>query len=202
MAFKEKNLQKRAKIKLFVFGGLTVLFIALSFLGLTMNSQGAKERYDTLIAVDQAGGDVELALNELRAYIYSHMNTQIGSDLGVNPPIQLKGTYDRLVAAEKQKQAQPNDTLYAEAQADCERSQPAGFSGSNRLACIEAYVDANGVTSETPIQIEEDFYKFDFASPRWSADLAGFSILFSTIFGITYIVSIVLYYRTKNMVEL
>lgn len=197
---KDKHLQQAALLRLIVFGVATVFFVGLSLIGLTSNSNGAKERYDKLIAVDQAGGDVETALNELRTYIYSHMNTQIGSELGVRPPIQLKGTYDRLVAESKQN-LKTNDELYAEAQAECERTQPAGFSGRNRLDCIEAYVDANG-SATVEKNINEDLYKFDFVPPRWSPDLAGFSILFAAIFGTVFLVDLILYFRTKRIVNI
>lgn len=195
---KDKHLQKRSLLFLTVFGAATLFFIALSVFGLMHNSNEAKKRYDTLIAVDQAGGDVELALNELRGYIYAHMNTQIGSELGIRPPIQLKGTYERLVAAETDKVAKANTALYAEAQADCELRQPAGFSGRNRLDCIEAYVDANGVKAKS---IEDDFYKFDFVPPRWSPDLAGFSILLAGVFGLVFAIDLIVYLRTKSMIQ-
>jgi hypothetical protein len=196
---KDKHLQKRAILKLAVFGVGLIIFVALSFVGLAHNSNEAKQRYDRLIAVDQSGGDVEKALNDLRSYIYSHMNTQIGSDTGIRPPIQLQGTYERLVQAEEARVAKANETLYQEAQADCERRQPAGFSGSNRLECIEAYVDANGVKQQS---IEDDFYKFDFAPPVWSMDLAGISIALSVVFSISFIVELIIYQRVKNMVTL
>lgn len=195
---KDKHLQKRSLLFLTVFGAATLFFIALSVFGLMHNSNEAKKRYDTLIAVDQAGGDVELALNELRGYIYAHMNTQIGSELGIRPPIQLKGTYERLVAAETDKVAKANTALYAEAQADCELRQPDGFSGRNRLDCIEAYVDANGVKAKS---IEDDFYKFDFVPPRWSPDLAGFSILLAGVFGLVFAIDLIVYLRTKSMIQ-
>lgn len=190
--------EKVAVLRMAVFGLAALAAIGLAIFGLVQNSQEAKERYETLIAVDKAGGDVEGALNELRGYIYSHMNTQIGSDLGVRPPIQLKGTYERLVDAEEARVTQANEPLYAEAQADCERRQPSGFSGSNRLDCIEAYVDANG---EEPREIEDDLYKFDFASPRWSPDLAGFSILFAIIFGLIFLVDLFMYLRTRHLIR-
>ncbi len=196
---KHKHLEKRSLLLLAVFGGLTIFFVILSIVGLTQNSQGAKQRYDTLIAVDQAGGDVEEALNELRVYIYSHMNTQIGSELGIRPPIQLKGTYERLVAAEDQRVAQANEVLYEEAQKYCETTQPGGFSGRNRLDCIESYIDTNGTKANS---IEDDFYKFDFVPPRWSADLAGISILLAGIFGLIFTIDLMLYFRTRSMVRM
>jgi hypothetical protein len=194
-----KHQQKRALVRVFIFGLITIIFIGSSVYGLVSNSRGAKQRYDTLIAVDQAGGDVETALNELRVYIYNHMNTQIGSDLGVKPPIQLKGTYERLVAVEEARIAKENEPLYARAQADCETRLPNGFSGSNRTECIEAFVDANGVEVNS---IEDDFYKFDFVPPRWSPDIAGLSMLFAVLFGLMFALESFMYFRTKRMVEL
>lgn len=198
---KHKHLEKRALLRLAVFGAGFLVFVALSFVGLSLNSHEAKQRYDTLIAVDQAGGDVEAALNDLRVYIYSHMNTQIGSETGIRPPIQLQGTYERIVAEREREAGQTNEELYQQAQDDCERRNPSGFSGSNRLDCIAAYVDANGVQEGVDIVVEDDLYKFDFAPPRWSADLAGLSILFSILFGILTCIDLVLYFRTKNVVS-
>lgn len=196
---REKHLQKSAIVRIYVTLGLLLLFVFLSFYGLYSNSNGSKERYETLIATDKAGGDVETALNDLRVYIYSHMNTQIGSDTGIKPPIQLEGTYERLVAEEEERVSKINEDLYATAQVECERSLPTGFSGSNRLACIERYVDNNSVKAQT---IEDDFYKFDFAPPLWSPDLAGFSILISIILGLVLIIDIYLYFRTRHLVRM
>ena len=198
---KDKHLQQRALLRIAVFGVVTVFFVTLSILGLISNSNGAKKRYDALIAVDQAGGDVETSLKELRTFIYSHMNTQIGSELGVKPPIQLKGTYERLVALEEEKALKSNDALYAEAQAYCESTQPSGFSGRNRLDCITTYIDTHGVKVE-PKVIEDDFYKFDFVPPRWSPDVAGFSILLASVFGVVFAIDLILYYKTKNNVNM
>jgi hypothetical protein len=198
---KDKHLQQRAILRVAVFGIVTVFFVTLSILGLISNSNGAKERYDALIAVDQAGGDVEKSLNELRTYIYAHMNTQIGSELGVKPPIQLKATYERLVALEEEKALRTNEALYQEAQAYCERTQPAGFSGRNRIDCIASYIDTHGVKVEPKI-VEDDFYKFDFVPPRWSPDLAGYSILLASVFGTVFFIDIIRYLRTKSTVNM
>lgn len=195
---KHKHLEKRALLRIAVFGVATVGFVVLSVIGLTANSQGAKDRYDALIAVDQAGGDVETALNELRVYIYSHMNTQIGSELGVKPPIQLSGTYARLVAAEDARVAKANEQVYAQAQAACEAQYGAGALQSGRVPCVQEYIDTNSVKANA---IEDDFYKFDFVPPRWSSDLAGYSILLAGIFGLLFSVDLILYFRTRSMIK-
>lgn len=200
MATKQKHLEKRALIRLAVFGAAFVIFLTFSFLGLAANSNGAKQRYDKLIAVDQAGGDVETALSDLRVYIYSHMNTQIGSDTGINPPIQLKGTYERLVQEANANANIGNENLYNEAQSYCEEKHPE-WSATQRLVCIEEYVDDEGVTINR-VEIEDDLYKFDFAPPVWSFDFAGISIGLAVIAFVAFLVDLGLYFRTKHMINM
>lgn len=135
---------------------------------------------ETVFTADQENGDVETALRELREYVYAHMNTDLASgENAIRPPIQLKHRYERLVEAEQAKlQAQSgNEDLYTAAQEHCERQQPSGFSGSNRLPCIREYLDAHGGQPPKEVVIPEDLYKFDFISPAWSPDLAGWSIV-------------------------
>lgn len=194
-----KHHEKSTLLRLGFVGVLFVACVLLSIYGLVSNSQGATSRYDALIAADQAGGDVEARLNELRAYIYSHMNTQIGSETGIKPPIQLQGTYQRLVATEQERVRGANEKLYAQAQSYCESISAPGQL-RERAACVERYLDDNGGEKERPI--EAAFYKFDFVPPRWSPDLAGISIVLSVLFGMVLAIDILLYYRTKHMITL
>lgn len=181
-----------------LFGGLTVISGILLMYGLAQNGHGAVARYNALIAADQAGGDVEKQLNELRAYIYTHMNSEIGGPNGIYPPIQLNGTYTRLVAAEQARVEDVNGKLYQTAQEHCESTGSQGFSGRNRLDCINAYIDQNGAK---PQPIEESLYKYDFVSPRWSADLAGFSLIFTILFLLITTTQLGMYLHTKHLVR-
>ncbi len=196
---KNKHLQKRSLAWLAFFAILTIGFGLAGVKGLVQNSQGAKDRYDSLIAVDKAGGDVSKSLNELRAFIFNHMNTQIGNEEGINPPIQLKGTYDRLLAAEEARVIKINKDLTPIAQQYCEDSNPNDKSSSSRLNCIQEYVNSHGGLTET---INSDLYKFDFAPPVWSTDLAGLGLLLSAISGLVFIIDLMFYFRTKRMVHL
>jgi len=175
-----------------VLGALAIVFGCLTFFGLWMNGNGAVERYNALIATDTAGGDVERSLRELRTYIYSHMNSEIGGPNGIYPPIQLKGTYDRLLAAEEKRVETTNANLYSDAQSYCEQNGSQSFSGGGRLECIDAYVDRNGAQSSP---VDDALYKFDFVAPRWSPDLAGFSML---LFGATALLSLFFFFRYRH----
>lgn len=198
---RQKNYRSDRKsiYKIIVFGILTVISIFLFFTGMISNGNGAVQRFNALNAVDQAGGDVETALNELRSFIYTHMNTEIGGPNGIYPPIQLKGTYERLVAVEQARVKDANDLLYPEAQAFCEANGNQGFSGRNRTECIAEYIEKNGTKA---VEVEEAYYKYDFTAPRWSPDLAGYSLVASILFGFITVLSLLMYLRTKHAVHI
>lgn len=192
----EMSLHSFARLAVCV--GLAVLFLSVGIFSMINNSKQSKSLYDELIAADQAGGEVEASLNKLRTFIYSHMNTTIGSETGIKPPIQLKGTYDRLVAAEQDRVAKINESLSQVAQAECERLNPTDFSGRNRVPCVAEYIEKNGAKPEA---ISDIHYKFDFVSPRWSPDLAGISLLIGFIFSLVSIISIGLHLHTRHIIR-
>ena len=184
--------KKRHRLTIALLAVLFGISLFITTSAYIQNSKQAKILYDTLIATDAAGGDVESALRDLRVYIYNHMNTTIGSPTGVKPPIQLKGTYDRLVAAEQARVKQVNDDLYNKAQKECERLIPDGLSGRGRIPCITEYVNTNAIKEQT---IPEGLYKYDFVSPIWSPDTAGIGIIVTTVLGIALLYNVIAYRR-------
>jgi hypothetical protein len=147
------------------------------------------ELRDAVTEADKNNGDVETPLRALREHVYAHMNADLSSGTGVQQPVQLKYRYDRLVAAEKARINGANGDVYTQAQAECEKQFPAGqvgASGGGRIACIEQYVSSHGGAVENPIP--DSLYKFDFVSPVWSPDLAGFSLLLSALFFLLFVV--------------
>lgn len=161
-----------------------VILIISSFVAMYMlrqNNLTALRLRDNVLEVDKKDGDVESALRELREFTYSHMNSNLSSDSGIYPPIQLKYRYERLVAKEQERVKINNADLYSAAQADCEQRFPGGFSGSNRLPCIQEYIDSHGAPEAQPQPIPDGLYKFDFVSPVWSPDLAGISIVIAAV---------------------
>lgn len=142
------------------------------------NLQALKLR-DNVIAVDKANGDIESALRELREFMYGHMNTSLSSGPNaIKPPIQLKYRYERLLEAEQARVSKDNAQIYTDAQTECERQFPVGLSGSGRIPCIKNYIDSKGISQKS---IPDSLYKFDFVSPHWSPDLAGWSLVIATI---------------------
>lgn len=157
---------------LIVFG----ISLAIGIAALRQNNLTMVRLRNEVAKADEQNGDVEGALRKLREHVHSHMNTDLSGPNSIRPPIQLKHRYERLVQAELERVAQTNSQIYTEAQTVCEQRFPAGLSGSGRIPCIQEYVTSRGAKTNP---IPDALYKFDFVSPNWSPDLAGWSLVVS-----------------------
>lgn len=128
---------------------------------------------------DKNDGDVKGSLQNLQRYVTTHMNTSLTAGTSIYPPVQLKYTYQRLQTAAQAAANSQNTELYNQAQKYCEQQNSTDFSGRNRVPCIEQYVSDHGSIKAAPIS--DALYKFNFASPTWSPDLAGWSLLLSIL---------------------
>lgn len=159
---------------------VTAITLPICIIALRDNYQHMVKLREAVYAADEQNGDITTALNNLRNYVYQHMNTNLSTgNTGVYPPIQLKYTYDRLVQAQGNNTAAQNTKIYTEAQAYCERQNSTDFSGHNRVPCIENYVSTH--TPAKGSAIPDSLYKFNFVSPTWSPDLAGWSLAVSIL---------------------
>lgn len=134
---------------------------------------------------DEDNSNTEEALRELREYVFAHMNTNLSSGPNaVKPPIQLKYRYERLAAAEKAAYEAAAAKMVATAEATCVAQFPGSVFSQARLNCARNYAAANPVAQKS---IPDDLYKFDFVSPKWSPDLAGWSIVLSVLFLVLFV---------------
>jgi hypothetical protein len=191
MAHKSKKiLSKFSGIPSWVFLILFIASAALSVYALRHNNQTMIKLRDAVYAADKNGGDVSGALNNLSGYVYGHMNTNLaGGDNSIKPPIQLKYTYERLQDAEQKRVNDINDSIYTQAQVYCQQQNSVDFSGRNRVPCVKDYVTTHG---EHVKAIPDALYKFDFISPAWSPDLAGWSLVVAAILLMVYAASFTL----------
>jgi hypothetical protein len=170
-----KNIPSSVFLCLFIISSLTCVF------ALRGNNESMIILRNQLYTADKNNGDVNGALNKLRKYVYSHMNTDLSSGgNSIKPPIQLEYTYQRL---ESGAQAAANNSgLYTEAENYCQAQIPASvsISGSGRISCVQNYIMTHG--GQAAAAIPAGLYEFDFASPTWSPDLAGWSMLASVLF--------------------
>ncbi len=182
-----------------VFLGLFIISGIVAVYALRHNNQTMVQLRSEVYAADQSGGDVNAALNNLRKYVYGHMNTDLSSGgNAIKPPIQLKYTYERLLETQQQTTAASNSQIYTEAHICCQALVPAGVSGRGRVPCVQDYVTSHGVkTSPIPTGL----YQFDFVSPTWSPDLAGWSLVFAALTGLGFASSFLMHVLTKQKLK-
>lgn len=162
---------------------ITLICGVVCVFALRANYQHMVGLRNAVYSADKNNGDVQGTLKKLQQYVTAHMNTDLSTgNTSVYPPIQLQYTYQRLVEAQGSQLQATNSGLYTAAQAYCQQQDPVDFSGHNRVPCIEQYVTQHG---EQPLPaIPDSLYKFAFVSPRWSPDLAGWSLVLTIVFGV------------------
>ncbi len=179
------------RIKPVYFVGIAAVSGVVCVAALRDNNLKMIELRQAVYTADEQAGDIEAPLRELREHVYGHMNTNLSSGPNaVHPPIQLKYTYERLVKAQQAGAGDVNSVIYTQAQQHCERTIPNGVSGSVRLGCIQAYVKQQ--SPATVDTVPKNLYQFDFVSPSWSPDLAGWSLV-TAISSVVLAVSLWLY---------
>ena len=138
---------------------------------------------------DKNNGDVTTALNNLRGYVYGHMNTNLSSgNHNIKPPIQLQYTYQRLYDARLNQVQAANQQIYTDAQFYCHSNAPPNSLPAQQT-CIQNYAINHGV-SNANINIPPGLYEFDFISPAWSPDLAGWSLVLSFLLFSAFLVKL------------
>lgn len=139
---------------------------------LRQNNLRMLELREAVFEADESGGDVNAALTELQQFVTTTMNTSLPK-LGEEKAIQLKSTYEKMVAAEQARVASERQRVTQEATAYCEATLP-NVRLTERVPCVQNYIAARPVVEKT---IQKDLYTFDFVSPRWSPDLAGMALI-------------------------
>jgi hypothetical protein len=184
MMLMKKTLQRiyqvSAKTWLYLFIATAIICV----ISLRHNNQTMVKLRGQVYAADKTGGDINGALNRLRGYVFAHMNTSLSTGTNIKPPIQLKYTYQRLYDAQYNDLQAANQKIYDAGKNAC----PGIANGYDpaRLACIENYAVSHGVQGAS-INIPAGLYEFDFVSPSWSPDLAGWTLLLSAVFFIAFI---------------
>jgi len=183
--------KKAWQTSLWVFLILALASGSMSVLALRHNNQTMIRLRNELYVADKNDGNVNATLNNLRNYVYAHMNTNLSSGGNtIKPPIQLKYTYQRLVAAQQQQLDSANSQLYTEAENYCQQQDPTDFYGYYRVPCVQNYISTHSLnTSSTTIPVA--LYEFDFLSPAWSPDLAGWSLVVMALLALLFIAKLV-----------
>lgn len=180
---------------------LVVFFGSITVWQLRANNLKMLELKQAVIKADEQGGDVESALNNLRLFVYGHMNTRLRPVGSSEPPIQLINRYNQLVAAEQARIASisaSSSDLYQQAQAECNTPD---VSLSMRNQCVKDYYVTHGGGGSYVKLPPKELYTYDFASPKWSFDVAGISLVLAIISVVFLIIRLVAGFIIKRKVQ-
>lgn len=168
-----KNI-RRVKVWQLLIVLVLMLFVSATLLRL--NNIGMVERRTVVLDADSKGDDKASreALSELQYYVSKHMNTDMGRG------VFLQGAYNRAFQKASQEAANDNNqngNIYVKAQEVC-APQFASYSYAY-VQCVVNELGKYSSSSElvSAIQVPTEIYIHDFASPFWSPDLAGWSIV-------------------------
>lgn len=163
---------------------LAIIMTLISGYALRQNNLRIVELKQKVEQADKDNKDIEGALRDLREFVYGHMNTNLSSSSSIKPPIQLKYQYERLVAKESENIKLTNAKVNVDASTVCAARHPGDGYNQARVTCMQQYVADNAAKTGS---VPAEFYKFDFVSPRWSPDLAGWSLVFAGLFYVLFI---------------
>jgi len=149
-------------------------FVAATFLRL--NNIGMIQRRDAVLAADKSGEEsvIQSRLYDLQRFASAHMNSATG-------PFYLEQQYKRDAQAAvdaAKNDDNPNGNINAKAEAVC-KPQYTVWSP----AYVQCFADELAKYPPSPDPTKNvtlpdtNLYRFDFATPLWSPDFAGFSVL-------------------------
>jgi len=177
---------------------LVIIFIIAAFLAATflrLNNLGMIERRDAVVEADKRGDKqaIRAALADLQAFVSGHMNTDLQQG------VYLQYSYERdrdKVIDSASNASNPSSQVYQKASVEC-RARWQGGTESFRNDYVQCVIDrvrslqaSNDALSSLKLP-RADAYRHTFASPLWSADLAGLSVLFCLLVLIAIIIRVV-----------
>lgn len=186
----KKSIHDLQRIKTWQLLVLLVIFAFIAATFLRLNNIGMVQRREAVMNADEAGNKDALVerLYDLQRYVTSHMNTSLGKG------VYLEKTYNRDLQNWQTNQygdGNPNGNIYLKAQEVC-APQFSSYSyaylqcTTNELAKYPSAANPANDASKP----RQEVYVHNFASPLWSPDFAGWSILACLVIIILAIVRI------------
>jgi len=210
LADKRELRQKIRRIEKIKTWQLVILLLMAGFVAATflrLNNVGMIERRDAVIKADQSGDDqaLEKRLYDLQRYVSSHMNA--------NPDrIPLDHKYQRdnqklKEEFEKQSDSNPYGNVYKLAADVCDpigRAQGWRWPDPRYTNCLnqelEKYPSADLLKDQfTPLPTAP--YYHTFASPAWSPDFAGWSLVVCGLILLMIIVRLIILGVLKLLIK-
>lgn len=174
-----QNIKRLQVIKTWQLLILLILSLFLTATFLRLNNTGMLARRNAVAGADKSGNVEEITsrIYDLQRYSSSHMN----ADTGV---FYLQNQYDRAVKAAAAKAGSGDaDSPQARADAICNPNlQVPGYSQAYQDCMLRELTKAGQVVDPASIKPPSpSLFRYEFTSPIWSPDFAGWSAIVSII---------------------
>ncbi|HSW80865.1 MAG TPA: hypothetical protein VLG40_00575 [Candidatus Saccharimonas sp.] len=170
---------KRVKTwQLFV---LLVVLVGASAFFLRQNNLQMLTLRNLVVKADEDNVDVDKSLLNLQHYVTSHMNTNLGSG------VALQHSYERAYTAAVDAAANstnPQATIYTQVELECRPVYQSTHSFPAYTSCAHDKLSQLTPGQDPLANIKapsSDLYVFNFASPLWSPDVAGFTVVLTIV---------------------
>lgn len=176
---------------------LAIFFSWLSIYSLRQNSLNIEPKIEAVVIADKENAGIEEAINDLGDYVTHHMNADLPR------PIQLEHSYNRAVerAYDKALTDLRSGSLLDEAKQVCAQL---GVIVSAGPQCIQDYLDKNWNPDRGSLVVEYPdtaLFTYQFAAPRWSPDIAGWSMLIAIVLVVMIISRIIAQVSVRRILK-
>lgn len=185
----QKDVKRLRRVKTWQLMILLILAAFLAATFLRLNNTGMVQRRNAVSAADKAGDAQQLTerLAELQRYSSTHMNASSGV-------IYLQHQYDRDAQAAIEE-ASNSSSESASANSHAEEVCHPQYSGWS-TAYMQCFLEelAKYRTSETlaePQLPNTELYRYEYASPLWTPDFAGWSSLVVVLIFLVIIIRLI-----------
>ena len=185
----QKDVKRLRRVKTWQLMILLILAAFLAATFLRLNNTGMVQRRNAVSAADKAGDAQQLTerLAELQRYSSTHMNASSGV-------IYLQHQYDRDAQAAIEE-ASNSSSESASANSHAEEVCHPQYSGWS-TAYMQCFLEelAKYPTSETlaePQLPNTELYRYEYASPLWTPDFAGWSSLVVVLIFLVIIIRLI-----------
>jgi hypothetical protein len=166
---------------------LGLAFAVAAAFALRQNNLEMIEKRNLLKKADEDNKDIKARLADLQLYVTTHMNTELGTG------IFLEHSYQRANDEAVKKavnSASPSGKLYTQAEAACRPEYDRSHVFRAYLLCIQDRLAELAPGQDPLAELKApppELFRYNFASPRWSVDLAGL-LVFASLLSVVLII--------------
>ena len=197
----KRSIKRLEQVKTWQLVVLLLLACFLTATFLRLNNVGMVERRAAVLSADKEGDDQGTAnrLYELQVYATQHMNASSGD-------VYLSNKYNRdskEIVNRTMGSQTPETPITVQAYNICKKSfstwsQAAVQCVSDEVAKLTPKGDDGTVHVNFP---NPDLYRFNYLSPAWTPDFAGFSLLVTAVLALVVILRILTWLLLKILVK-